>query len=283
MDVAGETAALVALLRVGTRSPKSYSEALRTSGSARTLLDQEQGLFAEPALEAAAAEVRTWEQRHIQVISGFDPRFPRRLRAAKWSPPLLFVAGIVERASERPVAVVGTRQPTERGIRAARTITCGLVQEGYSVISGLAAGIDAAAHETALDQGGQTVAVIGNGLDHCYPRQNAALQRRIVENGAVVSQFWPDSQPSRSSFPLRNVLMAALCDACVIVEASAMSGTRILARAALEMKRVVVLLEDLLEQQWARDLADRSGVVVARSAAEITQVLEGHSSVPFQL
>lgn len=280
MDIAGETAALVALLRVGTRSARWYSKALGRSGSAQDLLDEEQGLLASLALEEAAAEVRDWEARHMNVVSMFDPRYPRRLREANCDPPLLFVAGSLQHAQERPVAVVGTRHPTSRGMRATRTIARRLVEQGHTVISGLAAGIDTEAHEATLESGGRTVAVIGNGLDHSYPRQNAALQRRIPEQGAVVSQFWPESRPARSNFPLRNALMAGLSDACVIVEASALSGTRIVARAALERRRVVVLLEDLMEQEWVRELAARPGVEVARSPADVSHVLERVSSAP---
>lgn len=280
MDAAGETAALVALLRVGSRSPKWCSEALQRSGSARALLADELGLLAELALEEAAAEVKAWEERHIQVVSPFDPRFPRRLRDANCYPPLLFVAGSLQQAEERRVAVVGTRHPSARGMRAARAIARKLVDAGHTVVSGLAAGIDTAAHEATLEHGGRTVAVIGSGLDHCYPRQNAALQRRIRAEGAVVSQFWPESPPARSSFPLRNALMASLSDACVIVEANAMSGTRIVARAAFQMRRNVILLKDLLEQAWAQELAARSGAVVASSAEEVSQVLERLLSVP---
>ena len=273
MDVVGETAALVALLRVGNRSPKWYSEALLRSGSARALLDEELGLLTEMALAEAVAEVEAWEQRQIKVVSAFDPRFPMKLRGLAGIPPLLFVAGTPIDADERTVAVVGTRQPTVRGTQMARKLSRRLTAEGYTVVSGLAAGIDTVAHEAALERQGRTIAVIGSGLDHFYPRQNAGLQRRISQQGAVVSQFWPESGPTRGSFPLRNVLMAALSDACVIVEASAMSGTRILARAAVDMRRTVILVEDLLEQQWARELAEHPGVEVARSVAEITQVL----------
>lgn len=282
MDPAGETAALVALLRVGARSPKWYSEALLKSGSACALLDEELGLLGKLALEEAAAEVKAWEERNIQVVSAFDPRFPRRLRDANFDPPLLFVAGSLQQAEERPVAVVGTRDPTARGMRRARDIARRMVNDGHTVVSGLAAGIDTEAHNGSLERGGRTVAVIGNGLDHVYPRQNAALQRRIRQDGAVVSQFWPESRPTRSSFPIRNALIASLSDACVIVEGTAMSGTRIVARVALEMHRIVVLLEDLLEQDWGRELAGRPGVAVASSAAEVSQVLERHLSAPAQ-
>jgi DNA processing protein len=141
-------------------------------------------------------------------------------------------------------------------------------------VSGLAAGIDTAAHQAALERGGRTIAVIGSGLDHAYPRENTGLQRQLARDGAVISQFWPESRPSRRTFPLRNALMAGLTTASVIVEANAMSGTRILARAAVSLRRVVVLLDTLLEQPWAQELAGQPGVQVAESAAEATALIE---------
>lgn len=279
MEATGETAALVALLRVGNRSPKWYPEAVSRSGSARALLDDELGLLAEMALADAIAEVEAWEQRQIKVVSVYDPRFPRKLQGLTGIPVLLFVAGTPMVADERTVAVVGTRHPTGRGTQMARKLSRRLVDAGYTVVSGLAAGIDTVAHEAALERRGRTIAVVGSGLDYVYPRHNAGLQRRISQDGAVISQFWPESRPTRGSFPVRNVLMAALSDACVIVEASAMSGTRILARAAVDMRRPVILLEELLAQQWARELAEHPGVQVARSGAEITQLL-GRELVP---
>jgi DNA processing protein len=148
------------------------------------------------------------------------------------------------------------------------------------VASGLAAGIDTVAHEAALERGGRTLAMVGTGLDHCYPRQNTGLQHRIVRHGAVISQFWPETRPSRGNFPLRNTLMAGLTEASVIVEANAMSGTRIEARAALGMRRTVVLLDTLLEQQWARDLSEQVGVKVVQSAVQAVATLQHSISQP---
>ncbi len=124
------------------------------------------------------------------------------------------------------------------------------------------------------------MAVVGTGLDHCYPRHNSGLQHRIVRHGAVISQFWPETRPNRANFPLRNTLMAGLTEASVIVEASAMSGTRIEARAALGMRRTVVLLDTLLEQQWARDLSEQAGVKVVQSAVQAVETLQHSISQP---
>lgn len=274
MDRNPETAAVIALLRSGHRSWNWYATALHRGDSARALLDEEQGLLAETRLAEALAELDGWERRHIRVLTPCDPRYPANLADAPLRPPLLFTAGDLQPADRRAVAVVGTRQPSVRGRHTARSVAHRLVDEGFTVVSGMAAGIDTAAHEAALERGGRTLAVVGTGLDHCYPRQNSALQRRIVLGGAVVSQFWPETRPSRGNFPLRNALMAGLTEASVIVEAGAMSGTRIEARAALGMRRIVVLLDSLLDQQWARDLSEQPGVRVVHSPAQAVETLQ---------
>jgi DNA processing protein len=274
MDPKRETAAVVAILRNGRRSRNWYANALSQSESALALLDEEHGLLSESLLAEAAAELARWEGRRIQVLSRFDPQYPAALDDAPLPPALLFVAGDLRPTDHHAVAVVGTRQPSTKGRQTARLVAQRLVDEDFTVVSGLAAGIDTAAHEAALESGGRTVAVVGTGLDHCYPRQNMGLQRRIVADGAVISQFWPETRPTKGNFPLRNALMAGLTEASVIVEANAMSGTRIEARAAVSMRRVVVLLDTLLEQAWARDLCEQPGVKVVHSAAHAVETLQ---------
>src|SRR5205085_6572040 len=142
------------------------------------------------------------------------------------------------------------------------------------VLSGLAAGIDTAAHTAALDKGGRTVAVIGTGLRRAYPPQNEALQGRIARECAVVSQFWPDEAPRRRSFPMRNAVMSGMGLATVIVEATHTSGARVQSRFALAQERPVFLLASLLEQQWARELSTRPGVHVFEEPEQITATVE---------
>lgn len=274
MDARRETTAVVAILRNGRRSRNWYVNALSSAESALALLEEEHGLLSDSLLADATAELVLWEGRRIQVVSRFDSRYPAALNDAPLPPPLLFLAGDLRPVDQHAVAVVGTRQPSPKGRQMARLVTQRLVNEGFTVVSGLAAGIDTAAHEAALECGGRTVAVVGTGLDHCYPRENSGLQRRIVANGAVISQFWPETRPNRGNFPLRNALMAGLTEASLIVEANAMSGTRIEARAALGMRRAVVLLDTLLDQEWARELSEQPGVRVARSAAHAVETLQ---------
>jgi DNA processing protein len=144
----------------------------------------------------------------------------------------------------------------------------------YTVVSGLASGIDTAAHQAALRQGNRTLAVLGTGLNRAYPPANAGLQAEIARRGAVISQFEPDAGPDSARFRARNVTMAALSRATVIIEAGFVSGVRVAARAALGNGRLVFLARGVLEQPWAAELAGRPGVHVFDRPQEITDRLE---------
>lgn len=284
MSSARERAALVALLRRGRRPWHEYAEAVERASSARVVLDEELGgpdgqesLFREDPgrlLETAAADLDAWQREGWQLITVLDAEYPENLRTVHDRPPLIFVSGGLVRQDARSLAVVGARRATAAGCAAAASIAQALGQAGYAVISGLAAGIDAAAHEAALAAGGRTVAVIGTGLRHSYPQENAALQRRIAAEGAVVSQFWPDQPPTRRGFPLRNALMSGLARGTVVVEASLRSGARLQARLALGHGRPVFLWRTLLDQPWAQELAERPGVHVIDEPAQIVLTAE---------
>jgi DNA processing protein len=264
-----EKAALVTLLRHGRRSRQAYSDLLEEAGSATSLLEQEQFFGAEPADELTA-----WEAAGIRLLSVLDPLYPENLKGVHDRPPLIFVAGELRPEDARSIAVIGSRKATESGLARTREITARLIQDGFTVVSGLAAGIDTVAHTAALAARGRTVAVIGTGLHHSYPPQNAVLQRRIANECAVISQFWPDDPPSRRSFPMRNAVMSGMTLGTVIVEASETSGSRVQSRLALAQGRPVFLLESLLNQPWAQELAARPGVHVVGKPDEITATVE---------
>jgi DNA processing protein len=278
VDPDEETAALVALLRAGGRPWSSYIVAARRAGGAhaglaQAVLDQELGLLAYGAGSDAAAEVAGWKGRGYRLLSVLDAGYPDNLRSVENRPPLLFVAGRLTASDSKSVSVVGTRAPSETGRRVAAAVAERLSATGYSVFSGLAAGIDSCVHTAALESGGRTVAVIGTGLDHVYPPENAALQERIARHSAVVSQFWPDAAPTRQSFPTRNALMSGLTLGTVIVEASPTSGTRVQARHALAQGRKLILMARVLAQDWAQELTEKPGVTVAQSADDVLAAL----------
>lgn len=242
------------------------------------VLEQELGLMSYQALSEAELKLGEWADRGYCVLSSSASDYPANLRVVESRPALLFVAGRLDPADQRSVAVIGSREPTQAGRALAREIARGLATGGFVVVSGLAAGVDAEAHEAILDlvrenprRPARTVAVIGNGLDHAYPREHAGLQQRIAEAGAVVSQFWPEATPTRQSFPARNAVMSGMTLGSVIVEASEHSGTRVQARHALDQSRMVVLMSSVLANDWARELVDQPGVVVAEDAAAVVR------------
>ncbi len=203
-----------------------------------------------------------------------DRDYPSNLRAVHDRPPLIFVAGQLRRQDDTSVAVIGSRGASPRGLHEADEIARHLVDHGYTVVSGLAAGIDTSAHTAALARKGRTVAVIGTGHHHAYPASNAPLQRQIADTGAVVSQFRPDQPPTRKTFPQRNAVMSGLARATVIVEAGPTSGARTQARLARAHGRPVFIHDSLLTQGWAHDLSTKPGTYVFASAEQITDNLE---------
>ncbi|MFF0379145.1 DNA-processing protein DprA [Actinoplanes missouriensis] len=281
-DDRSEVAALVALLQQpGARWPEITADVL-AAGSALPVLSRTLGgtgtLFpdlaaVDAALEAAAADLRSWQADGIGVHTLFDDAYPARLRDIWQMPPIVFTRGSLAE-DRRAVAVVGTRQPTDRGLATAESVASALADAGVTVVSGLAMGIDTAAHTAALRAGGRTVAVIGTGVNRYYPALNRELQDRIVDEGLVLSQFWPDAGPTKHSFPMRNAVMSGYAAATVVVEAAHQSGARIQARLALEHGRPVVLTDSLLVHDWARDYAKRPGVVVVSGAADLIAAVD---------
>jgi DNA processing protein len=283
MTVDSETAALVALLRFGRRPLRDYVRLVERSGSALAVLEREANgaqavLFAPDTpsrLDTARADVRGWLARGIRLETVLGAGYPANLRQVHDRPPLLFIAGALEPTDDRSIAVIGARRASPEGLRLATSFASDFVQGGYTVVSGLAAGVDRAAHEAALARGGRTVAVIGTGLLHpTYPPENANLQRLIAVRCAVVSQFWPDSPPTPKAFPLRNAVMSGLSRGSVVIEASERSGARVQTRLALAHGRPVFLLERLLGQRWARELATRAGVHVVTRAEDVIAEVE---------
>src|SRR5262249_2922311 len=152
---------------------------------------------------------------------------------------------------------------TAAGRRRAARMARLLAANGVTVLSGLARGIDTAAHQAALDAGGRTVAGLGTGIRRIYPPENPELAEQIVERGALVSQFWPDTPPTTYGFPRRNVTMSGMGQGTVVIEAASTSGAKMQARLALEHGKKVFLVHHLVtEQPWARRYLERGAVVV---------------------
>ena len=196
--------------------------------------------------------------------------YPQKLRDAAHPIELLYYQGWWDLADSRSVAVVGTRQPTPDGIARTRKLVKALVKDNFTIVSGLAAGIDTVAHETAMAEAGRTIAVIGTPLSHTYPKENAALQRKIASEFLLISQVpvkryeRQDYRKNRLFFPERNITMSALTEATIIVEAGETSGTLIQARAALHQHRKLFILDNCFRKglSWPQKFADKGAVRV---------------------
>lgn len=225
--------------------------------------------------DIAWRQIADWKgASDFRIVTVLDADYPLALRGIHQMPPLLFVKGDL-RADEVGVSIIGSRNPTDRGRTIAANIAEGLVQRGISVLSGLAAGIDGAAHEATLRAGGRPIGVIGTGINRVYPASHRELHERVAAAGALVSQFLPDAPPTKQSFPMRNVTMSGLGRASIIVEAGEHSGTRIQARAGLEHGRPVILTDLVVKATtWGQAIKDRPGVYVAGSTSEVMEIVE---------
>ena len=273
LEEAGTAVDLAAGLRTGNEPPE-LDDALE-----RVVIQKEQ-------LEENERLIEDLASRGISLVTVLDDVYPANLRLVYDRPPFLFVRGHLRDEDRRAIAVVGTRKASEKGLREADLLARGLAERGVTVVSGLALGIDTAAHEAALDVGGRTIAVIGNGIDApIYPRQNRALADRIVDSGgAVVSQFLPDAPPKPDNFRLRNRTMSGLALGTAVVEASGTSGARMQARMALEHgKRVFLVRELVTREPWAEKYMDHPGATVVEHADEVLDVLDSIKTPAEQL
>jgi DNA processing protein len=176
----------------------------------------------------------------VVALTWHDAQYPRRLKEIADAPPVLYCRGQLYPDDETSVAVVGTRRPTDYGYRVTAELCAELAARGVAVVSGLALGIDARAHKATLDAGGRTIAVLGNGLEMVYPRENQRLAERILgEGGALVSEFPLGARPEASNFPRRNRIISGMTLGTLITEAGGTSGTRWTVYHALEQNREI--------------------------------------------
>jgi DNA processing protein len=195
--------------------------------------------LAGSVLTEAADLRRQAEERGITVLPWFDARFPPLLAAITDGPAALWVQGDLSALDQPAVAIVGSRAASSVALETATRLATDLASRGIIVVSGLARGVDSAAHRGALDTG-RTIAVLGSGLDHIYPAEHASLVREIAKRGAVITEYAPRTAPLPHHFPMRNRLISGLARAVVVIEASEKSGSLITAMCALEQGREVM-------------------------------------------
>jgi DNA processing protein len=183
-----------------------------------------------------------WDQiqaKDIQVLTWEDPDYPRRLMDIDQPPPVLYLRGRLSPDDEWSVAVVGTRRITNYGRQVTEELAACLAQNGVTLVSGLARGVDAVAHQAVLNAGGRTLAVLGSGIDRIYPPEHRRLAETLIQQGALISDYPPGAPPEASNFPPRNRIISGLSMAVVVVEAGETSGALITASFAAEQGRDV--------------------------------------------
>jgi DNA processing protein len=215
---------------------QAHPEELRAAGLPAGIVENLIKLRASVVLETIWDQIQA---QGIQVIIWNDEQYPVRLREIDQAPPVLYVRGVLDLQDEWAVAIVGTRRITAYGRQVAERIAVKLANSGITVVSGLALGVDTVAHHATLDAGGRTLAVLGCGVDRLYPPRNRQLAERILESGALLSDYAPGTPPEASNFPPRNRIISGLSLATVVVEASEKSGALITADFAVEQGREV--------------------------------------------
>jgi DNA processing protein len=295
-----EQAAVLALISHARGDWHMVAQLIEAAGSALRVIERDWSGFESPELLAAApddvtdadldrfeAQIEALAEQAIWAITVLDTDYPTNLRLVYNRPPFLFVRGDLHMPEdERAVAVVGTRSASPDGLEQAARLARELVENNVTVVSGLALGIDTAAHTATLNAGGRTVAVIGQGIQTpLYPAANRELAERIVsQGGTLVSQFWPDAPPTRRSFPMRNVVMSGMAIGTVVVEASKTSGAKMQARLALEHGKRLFLVESLvMHERWAGDYAERPGATVVQSVDDVLSALDTELQLVQQL
>lgn len=211
----------------------------------------------DPAVDEAQREIAGWREAGYGFVSVIHPDYPSRLRTVHDAPPFLFFRGSLSAQESGGISIVGSRAASDTGVRRAREVARYLVAEGIPVISGLARGVDAAAHEATIDAGGVPVGVIATGIGATYtPATTRYLHELVASHGVLLSQFSPTAPAMKHTFIERNATMSGLGVATFIIEASEHSGARAQARLAMEHGRPVILTQVVATQtDWGRELA----------------------------
>lgn len=261
---------------------------METFGSARAVYQAGDAQLGKILNGSQAEAVNRWKQqwkvtesyekmleKEIRMVSIWDRTYPERLRKIKYPPLILYYRGSLPEESKGAVAVIGARECSEYGSFVARSFGESFGREGVNVISGMARGIDGISQQAALDAGGLTFAVLGCGVDICYPSSGRALYESIREKGGLISPFLPGTQPKKQFFPYRNALVAGLSDAVLVVEARQKSGTWITVDMALEQGKDVYAVPGRLTDRLSDgcNLLIRQGAGIALTPLDMLEEL----------
>ncbi|HNO12437.1 MAG TPA: DNA-processing protein DprA, partial [bacterium] len=231
----------------------------------------------EKNIAFAKEQMRRMHESSANLLTFSDEAYPELLKQSESAPYFLFVRGAMTAEDAHAIAIVGTRQPTAYGRAMAEKLSQELAQRGITVVSGLARGIDTAAHTAAMRCGGRTIAVLGSGVDHIYPRENDRLAIEISNRGAVISEYPMGTGPDAAHFPGRNRIISGLSLGTVVIEAGEKSGALITADYALDQNREVFAVPGLATNPHAKgsNRLIRSGAKLVETVDDILQELEG--------
>ncbi len=263
-------------------------DALREAGLSQKLIENLQQVRSKVVLE------QVWERIHTQgitVLTWDDEAYPRRLKEIEQPPPVLYARGEIALSDEWAVAIVGTRRITPYGRQVTEEIARTLAHNGITIVSGLARGVDAVAHQTALAVGGRTLAVLGSGVDRVYPPEHNRLAEQIVSHGALLSDYSPGTPPEGPNFPPRNRIISGLSLAIVVTEAGLDSGALITATFAIEQGREIFAVPgnilapqskgaNHLIQEGARPLLDPQDILETLNLTMVTEQRTARTVLP---
>lgn len=283
----------LALLRTPGFGCRSFLKTLKTHQPEQLFQESAQGLAALGLKAAVVSAIKNFDwtlieadlswlaQPNNEVITLIDPAYPAQLKETYDPPPLLFLRGNKQLLARPQIAIVGSRNPSTVGRQIAFDFAYHLANEGFTITSGLALGIDAASHEGALKAQGHTVAVAGTGLDRVYPAAHKALATQIVNSGLMVSEFPPGTAAKAENFPRRNRIISGLCVGLLVVEAARQSGSLITARLALEQNREVFAIPGSIHNPLARgcNALIREGAKLVETIEDILQELNQYNQL----
>ncbi|MBW8783901.1 MAG: DNA-protecting protein DprA [Novosphingobium sp.] len=287
-----EAFARIRLLRSPNVGPVSYAQLLRRFGDAQAALAALPDLAARggapyrPAPEARIAdEIAAVKRAGARYLFHDSPDYPPLLAMTEGAPPILIVRGEASLAARQAVAVVGARNASAAAVKLSRDFAAGLAGAGLCVVSGLARGIDGAAHKGALSAGpggGGTIGVIASGIDIAYPAEHAQLQEQVATGGLLVTEQPPGTEPLARHFPSRNRIIAGLALGTLVVEAAPKSGSLITARLAGEYGREVMAIpgSPLDSRSHGCNQLIRDGAVLVQSPADVVELLGGFDGTP---
>lgn len=230
-----------------------------------------QSLLSGCTFDDAATQQQRMLGQNVTMIPMLDPHYPPRLRAIFDPPPVLFCRGRIELLDSVMIGVVGTRKPTAYGVAATDRLSRDLAQKGITIASGMARGIDTASHKAALSVGGNTVAVLGCGVDQVYPAENRKLAAEIAEKGLLLSEFPMGTPAYPQNFPIRNRVVSGLSAGVMVVEGAQYSGSAITARLAIEQGRELFAVPGNItsKMSWAPNLLIKQGAKLVQDAEDV--------------